>query len=59
MAQSSLPKSKQPLPPALQPKRKRVTTTALMQGAKEIIVLHRGEHYLLRITKAGKLILTK
>jgi hemin uptake protein HemP len=30
-----------------------------MQGAREIIVLHHGEEYLLRITKAGKLILTK
>jgi hemin uptake protein HemP len=30
-----------------------------MQGAREIIVLHHGEEYLLRITKTGKLILTK
>jgi hemin uptake protein HemP len=57
MAQSSPPSNEQPL--ALPPKKKRVTTTDLMQGAKEIIVLHRGEQYLLRITKSGKLILTK
>jgi hemin uptake protein HemP len=55
MAQSSPPSNEL----ALQPKKKRVTTTELMQGAKEIIVLHRGEQYLLRITKSGKLILTK
>jgi len=30
-----------------------------MQGAREIIVLHQGEEYLPRITKTGKLILTK
>jgi hemin uptake protein HemP len=41
------------------PQRKRITTTDLMQGAREIIVLHQGEEYLLRITKSGKLILTK
>ena len=57
MAQSSPPSNEQPL--ALQPEKKHVTTTDLMQGAKEIIVLHRGEQYLLRITKSGKLILTK
>lgn len=39
--------------------RRRISTTTLMQGAREIIVLHQGEEYLLRITKSGKLILTK
>jgi hemin uptake protein HemP len=39
--------------------RKRITTADLMQGAREVILLHEGEEYLLRITKAGKLILTK
>ena len=41
------------------PQRKRITTADLMQGARAIIVLHQGEEYLLRITKSGKLILTK
>ena len=41
------------------PPRKRISTADLMQGAREIIVLHQGEEYLLRITKTGKLILTK
>ena len=59
MPQSPPPRSEQPLSPALQPHKKCVTTTDLMQGAREIIVLHRGEQYLLRITKFDKLILTK
>jgi hemin uptake protein HemP len=39
--------------------RKRITTTDLMQGAREVIIVHEGEEYILRITKTGKLILTK
>lgn len=39
--------------------RKRITTVDLMQGAREVILVHEGEEYILRITKAGKLILTK
>jgi len=45
--------------PGACPQRKRITTADLMQGARAIIVLHQGEEYLLRITKTGKLILTK
>jgi hemin uptake protein HemP len=45
--------------PVACPPRKRISTMDLMQGAREIIVLHQGEEYLLRITKSGKLILTK
>jgi hemin uptake protein HemP len=59
MAQTSLPRREAPVAPILQTVRKRISTTDLMQGAREIVVLHRGEEYLLRITKAGKLILTK
>jgi hemin uptake protein HemP/mono/diheme cytochrome c family protein len=59
MAQAPLPRPKHPGSQTLQPIRKRITTADLMQGAREIIVLHRGEQYLLRITKSGKLILTK
>ena len=39
--------------------RKRITTTDLMQGAREVIIVHEGEEYVLRITKTGKLIMTK
>jgi hemin uptake protein HemP len=31
----------------------------LMKGAREIILVHRGQEYHLRITSTGKLILTK
>ena len=41
------------------PPRQRVSTTDLMGGGRELILLHEGEEYILRITKAGKLILTK
>jgi hemin uptake protein HemP len=41
------------------PPRQRVSTTDLMRGGRELVLLHEGEEYILRITKAGKLILTK
>lgn len=31
----------------------------LMQGSQEAVIIHNGEHYRLRITSNGKLILTK
>jgi hemin uptake protein HemP len=31
----------------------------LFEGHSEIIIAHRGEEYRLRVTKSGKLILTK
>ncbi len=36
-----------------------VETSALFGGAREIVLLHNGEHYRLRVTQNGKLILTK
>lgn len=41
------------------PQRQRVSITDLMRGGREVILLHEGEEYILRITKTGKLILTK
>lgn len=38
---------------------RRLTTEALLAGAREVILEHRGEHYRLRVTANGKLILTK
>lgn len=38
---------------------KRITTTELMGGEIEIIIVHAGEQYRLRITANNKLILTK
>jgi hemin uptake protein HemP len=37
----------------------RIHLANVMHGAREVILLHEGEEYRLRITKAGKLILTK
>lgn len=36
-----------------------IATDALFRGQNEIFIHHNGEHYRLRITKNGKLILTK
>ena len=41
------------------PPRQRVSTTDLMRGSRELILVHEGEEYILRTTKTGKLILTK
>jgi hemin uptake protein HemP len=46
-------------PPLSWSQRRRIMTTDLMQGAREIIIVHEGEEYVLRITKTGKLLLTK
>jgi hemin uptake protein HemP len=44
--------------PAVAPLR-RLTSEALLGGAREVILEHRGEQYRLRVTSNGKLILTK
>lgn len=36
-----------------------IPTDYLFRGNQEILISHNGEHYRLRITKNGKLILTK
>jgi len=36
-----------------------VTTHELMQGKKELVITHNDQRYMLRITRNGKLILTK
>lgn len=37
----------------------RVSIDALLNGAHEMVIVHAGEEYRLRITSKGKLILTK
>jgi hemin uptake protein HemP len=37
----------------------RLDARAVFGAAREVIILHRGQEYRLRITRAGKLILTK
>ena len=41
------------------PPRQRGSTTDLMRGGRELVLLHEGQEHMLRITQAGKLILTK
>ena len=36
-----------------------IPTEFLFRGKQEILIVHNAEHYRLRITKNGKLILTK
>ena len=36
-----------------------VEAVQLLGGAREIVILHRGERYRLRVTQSNKLILTK
>jgi hemin uptake protein HemP len=38
---------------------RQVTSTTLFRGEREIVIVHRGQEYHLRITKSDKLILTK
>jgi hemin uptake protein HemP len=45
--------------PALAKSKLRVESTSLFQGGREVVIIHREEEYSLRITRNGKLILTK
>ena len=49
-----------PPAPAVSPSGpRRLDSAALFQRAREIVIVHGGQEYRLRITKAEKLILTK
>jgi len=39
--------------------RRKIDGSVLFQGDQELVIVHGGEEYLLRITRNGKLILTK
>ncbi len=41
------------------PTSKVITSECLFAGARELVIQHAGEHYRLRVTNQGKLILTK
>ena len=43
-------------PPAIEPRQ--VPSSALLKGSKELLIVHNGRSYRLRLTKNGKLILT-
>jgi hemin uptake protein HemP len=38
---------------------RRIDSGALLQREREIVIVHRGQEYHLRVTKSDKLILTK
>lgn len=38
---------------------RRIDTTSLLQREREIVIVHRGQEYRLRVTRSDKLILTK
>lgn len=38
---------------------RRLASASLFRGAHEVVIVHEGQEYRLRITKANKLILTK
>jgi hemin uptake protein HemP len=46
-------------PPPTTPPRRVVRIEEILRDAREVVLLHAGQEYLLRITRNGKLILTK
>jgi hemin uptake protein HemP len=44
---------------ALTDKKRRIQSDSLFQGKSEVVIVHHDEEYSLRITRNGKLILTK
>jgi hemin uptake protein HemP len=44
---------------ALTDKKPRIQSASLFQGKSEVVIVHQKEEYNLRITRNGKLILTK
>lgn len=60
MSESPLLSDRHALPPAQRPSLPDTVPAALLfRGNQEVLIRHNGEHYRLRITKSGKLILTK
>jgi hemin uptake protein HemP len=51
--------SRQSVPAQSASSMRRVPSGELMAGNREIVILHAGQEYHLRVTNAGKLILTK
>ena len=54
-SQVMTPKPPQPSPPAIP---KRVASEDLLGAGKELLIVHNGREYKLRLTQNGKLILT-
>ena len=47
-----------PQPKTISPEPKRVSSDSLLGTEKELVILHNGREYRLRLTQNGKLILT-
>lgn len=45
--------------PPVTDKKPRVTSQALFRGARRLVIEHNGQNYILQITRAERLILTK
>lgn len=48
-----------PTAPSARPATRRIESTRLLQGARELVIEHLGGEYHLRLTRNDKLILTK
>jgi hemin uptake protein HemP len=48
-----------PVEPPATERERQVPSATLFQGRREIVIVHHGQEYRLRITRADKLILTK
>jgi hemin uptake protein HemP len=59
MDETPPPKKETPLPEPPSPRRRILRVQDLLGGFPEITLLHAGAEYRLRITRLGKLILTK
>ncbi len=51
--------AKENAPPSVAPNERRIDSKNLLGKEGRVIIEHDGQHYLLRQTQAGKLILTK
>ncbi|EKY0022762.1 hemin uptake protein HemP [Citrobacter freundii] len=51
--------TKDTTPPSVVPNERRIDSKTLLGNEGRVIIEHDGQHYLLRQTQAGKLILTK
>ncbi|TYS03244.1 hemin uptake protein HemP, partial [Citrobacter freundii] len=51
--------TKDTTPPSVAPNERRIDSKTLLGNEGRVIIEHDGQHYLLRQTQAGKLILTK
>lgn len=47
------------IPPSSPTPQRRIAVAELLAGAQEVILVHGAQEYRLRLTRAGKLILTK